>query len=85
MGNAFDYPTNGPNLTASYIEEQLVDKKSLVEIVASEVTVELEWPNLKPGQPPHKFKIPAFEVVGTAELELNQEGNDFFISIIPSR
>ena len=83
LGNAFDYPTNGPNLTASYIEEQLVDKKSLVEIVASEVTVELEWPNLKPGQPPHKFKIPAFEVVGTAELELNQEGNDFFISIIP--
>ena len=76
--SSFDYPTNGPELIA-----RNETSENLIELLAPEVVVEMEWPNLNSDEPPHQFKIPAFQVLGQAELQLNQEGNEFFTTIIP--
>ena len=76
--NSFDFLTNGPELIATNN-----DNKSLVEIIAPGVSVSVEWPNLDTTKPPHNWTIPPFQVFGQAELQLNQEGSDFFVTIIP--
>jgi hypothetical protein len=76
---SFDSPFDGPELKASN-----KDGENLVQIIAPGVTISMEWPRLNGNTlPPWTFVIPPFEVLGLAELELNQEGLDFFVKIIP--
>ncbi len=74
----FDY-VRGPELIA-----QFEKGGGVVELLASNVSVKMEWPSLTPGQPPHQWTIPPFDVLGQAELQLDQEGRDFFIIITPT-
>lgn len=76
--NAFEYPTDGPELIATNDENE-----NMIEIAAPAVSIEMEWPNLDPSKPPHSWKIPPFQVVGQAELQLSQEDADFYTTIVP--
>ncbi|MDN5213270.1 hypothetical protein QQ020_14470 [Fulvivirgaceae bacterium BMA12] len=75
-----DYPTDGPELIAKAEDET----DGVIEVLAREVAVEMQWPNLDPTKPDHKWSIPPFNVLGQAKIQLEQEGSEFFAKIIPT-